>query len=299
MAESTPNIGDLLNFLGGANPVAGIGKTIEQFRNGVGNFIKAVEAFNATMVVMQGVAVRVQSLLDDVEPPLRAAMPGVTSAVNSAQQLIDFVSEPLRAVVPQIEGAVGGAVRMVESISEPMQRVAPGLTQLADTLGAPSLTRMPEQLADFLDVLGDLGRRLGPLTQLAETAGGLFGLRGLSTLASGSRSVVQSMISEPSPSRPATTKQAPPSVTKQAAARSTTPSATATRAAAPAARVRRDTPASSAGPVKAAAKGTTKRAASSAAAKAGGARSATPAARAKPTARTVPVTKSPARKSAR
>ena len=43
MADTTPNIGDLLNFFGGTNPVAGIGKTIEQFRTGVSNFFDNLE----------------------------------------------------------------------------------------------------------------------------------------------------------------------------------------------------------------------------------------------------------------
>ncbi len=133
MADTTPNIGDLLNFFGGANPVAGIGKTIEQFRTGVGNFLKAVETFNTTMDAMQGVAHRVQGLIDDVEAPLRAAMPQVTSVVNSAQQLIDHISDPIKAIVPQIESAVSNAAGMVEAVSEPMKAIIPQITGAVST----------------------------------------------------------------------------------------------------------------------------------------------------------------------
>ena len=36
---------------------------------------------------------------------------------------------------------------------------------------------MPTDLGQFMEVINDLGRRMSPLAQLAEQAGGMFGLR--------------------------------------------------------------------------------------------------------------------------
>ena len=60
-------LGDLLGLLGGTNPLAGIGRSVEQFKRGVNDFLKAVENFNDTMEQLNGVARRVNSILDEVE----------------------------------------------------------------------------------------------------------------------------------------------------------------------------------------------------------------------------------------
>jgi hypothetical protein len=213
MAEGTPNIGDLLNLFGGANPISGIGKTIDQFKRGVGDFMKAVEVFNQTMQTLQGVATRVNQLIDDVEEPVRAVMPQITKAVHTAQGLVDQlgepvgrvvsfldgIDEPMRSVMPQIAKTVQSAQGLVDQLTDPIERVAPTLNNLANTLSAPSLSNLPEQVGDFINVLGDLSRRLKPLTDLAESAGGMFGLRGLSKLASGSRQGAADIAAAPQP----------------------------------------------------------------------------------------------------
>jgi hypothetical protein len=55
--------------------------------------------------------------------------------------------------------------------------VIPGLNRLAETLNSPALMSLPTDLAEFMKVINDLSRRLSPLSQIAEQAGGLFGLR--------------------------------------------------------------------------------------------------------------------------
>lgn len=153
MAEpSPPGLGDLLALVVGTNPLAPITRTVGQFQKGVDDFLHAVENFNATMEQMNQVAARVNRLLDDVEPPVRALMPQLTRSI----QAMDAIAEQL---------------------SGPVERVAPGLARLAEVLQSPQLTALPRDLTQVMDVVGDLSRRLQPLGQLAESAGGLFGLR--------------------------------------------------------------------------------------------------------------------------
>ncbi len=70
-------------------------------------------------------------------------------------------------------------------VGGPARRIAPNLVQIVDTLGSPAFTTLPTQLSEFMRVMGDVSRRLGPLAQFAESAGGMFGFRmpGFVTLA--------------------------------------------------------------------------------------------------------------------
>ncbi len=188
MAESsTPGLGDLLGLLGGANPLASIGKTIDQFKRGVNDFLTGVETFNATMESLNGVTVRINRLLDDIEEPIQALMPQVTRSIKTADALFS-------------------------QLSVPVEKITPGLLRLAETLSSPGLINLPREIAGFVDTLGDLATRLQPLTQMAESAGSLFGLRQLSVLRGGSNKTkpTQAPVAEPAP---------PPPVTKKAPAK--------------------------------------------------------------------------------
>jgi ABC-type transporter Mla subunit MlaD len=158
MSQNTPpGIGDLFGLFGGANPFGAVTKSIAQFQRGVSDFLSAVENFNKTMEQLHGVAVRVNSLLDTVEAPIRDFVPHVAKTVRTADAMID-----------QLAG--------------PVERVAPGLSKLADLLATPSLASLPTDLTEFMTVLSDLARRLQPLGQLAESAGAMFGLRALGSM---------------------------------------------------------------------------------------------------------------------
>ena len=133
-----------------ATPLSGTIRSIEQFRKGVDEFLKGVENFNRTMANLNETTERINSLLIEVEQPIRAAIPQVTRTVKAADEMMQVVSGPAMAV-------------------------APGLNRLAETLATPAFAQLPNQIGAFSDVLGEVSRRLGPLTQLAESAGGLFG----------------------------------------------------------------------------------------------------------------------------
>ena len=149
MPDARPDpLADLFTLF--ATPLSGTVRPIEQFRKGVDEFLKGVENFNRTMENLNETTERINSLLIDVEQPIRAAIPQVTRTVKAADEMMQVVSGPAMAV-------------------------APGLHRLAETLSTPAFAQLPNQISAFSDVLGEVSRRLGPLTQLAESAGGLFG----------------------------------------------------------------------------------------------------------------------------
>ncbi len=149
MPDDRPDpLADLFTLF--AAPLSGTARSIEQFRKGVDEFLKGVENFNRTMENLNETTERINSLLIEIEQPIRAAIPQVTRTVKTADEMMQVVSGPAMAV-------------------------APGLNRLAETLATPAFAQLPAQIGNFSDVLGEVSRRLGPLTQLAESAGGLFG----------------------------------------------------------------------------------------------------------------------------
>jgi len=149
MPDARPDpMADLFTLF--ATPLSGTVRSIEQFRKGVDEFLKGVENFNRTMENLNDTTERINALVTDIEPPLRAAIPQVTRTVKAADEMMQVVSGPAMAV-------------------------APGLNRLAETLSTPAFAQLPAQIGAFSDVLGEVSRRLGPLTQLAESAGGLLG----------------------------------------------------------------------------------------------------------------------------
>lgn len=111
----------LIGLVGALNPVPAVRASLSQAQRGVEELITAVARFNDTMEQMAAMAARVNRLLDDAEPAIRAALPQVARSL----QTIDLLTE-------QMGTAVG--------------------------------------------TLGDLASRLGPLGQVVEAAGGMFGL---------------------------------------------------------------------------------------------------------------------------
>jgi ABC-type transporter Mla subunit MlaD len=149
MPDDRPDpLADLFTLI--ASPLSGTVRSIEQFRKGVDEFLRGVENFNRTMENLNEATERINSLLIEVEQPIRAAIPQVTRTVKTADE-------------------------MMQAVSGPAMAVAPGLNRLAETLSTPAFAQLPAQIGTFSDVLGEVSRRLGPLTQLAESAGGLFG----------------------------------------------------------------------------------------------------------------------------
>ncbi|MGD9996055.1 MAG: hypothetical protein AB7L17_00735 [Ilumatobacteraceae bacterium] len=93
----------------------------------------------------------VTQFLDSLET-LNATMVRFNEIAERVTRLLDDVEPPIRALMPQVTRTV----------------------QAAESL--------PKDLADLINLLGDVARRLQPLGQLAESAGGLFGLTRLPRL---------------------------------------------------------------------------------------------------------------------
>jgi hypothetical protein len=143
-------LGDVINLL--AAPIASGLRSVEQFRRGVDEMFRAIDNLNTTLENLNEAAGRVNRLMADVEEPIRAMVPQVTRTVKAADEMLTLF---------------GG----------PAKRVAPNMERLAETLTSPGFTSLPHRLEEFMSVMTDMSRRLGPLAQFAESAGGLFGLR--------------------------------------------------------------------------------------------------------------------------
>ena len=125
--SGSPN-GQLYNPLAALESLAGLLSSIDiaslastsltTSKRALDGLIATAENFASTIDNLNRTTTRINTLLDEVEEPLRRLMPQIAAGMNSMATLGDAVS-----------------------------------------------------------ALGDLSKRLGPLTQLAENAGGLFGLR--------------------------------------------------------------------------------------------------------------------------
>ena len=139
---------DVINIL--AAPIAGGIRTVEQLRRGADEMIKAFENLNRTMDNLNEAATRINALMAELEGPIKAAMPQLTRTIQTADSITQAMEGPIR-------------------------KAAPNIVRITDTLSSPGFASLPMQLGDMLQMVGDVSRRLGPLTQLAENAGGLFG----------------------------------------------------------------------------------------------------------------------------
>lgn len=152
MAESgrTDPLDGMISLV--ASPIAAGIRSFDQFRKGADELLRGVENFNTTMENLNDTIARVNRMLNEFEEPIRAIMPQITRTVKLAEDLSS-------------------------RLAGPVDQVAPGLTRLAETLNSPVLAALPRDLGEFMNVINDLGRRMSPLAQLAEQAGGMFGLR--------------------------------------------------------------------------------------------------------------------------
>jgi hypothetical protein len=146
-----------------AGPIAAVIRSFDQLRRGADELMRGFENFNNTMSNLNETAQRVNRLLADFEEPVRAMLPQMTRTVKLADQISSRLAPPVDQVIP-------------------------GLRRLAETLDSPVLRSMPTDLNQFMSVINDLGRRLSPLTQMAEQASSMFGLRIPGLGASGTRS---------------------------------------------------------------------------------------------------------------
>lgn len=180
-------LADVINVL--AAPIAGGLRSVEQFQRGIGELFRAVENLNRTLENLNETATRVNRLVGDIEEPIRAMMPQVTRTIKAADEITKVLQGPVRVAAPNIE-------------------------KIVETLSSPGFSTLPNQLGEFMDSIGEVSRRLAPLTQFAENAGGLFG---------GFRLPGMGGVPRPAPTSP------PPPTTPPIATRQTTATPTAAK----------------------------------------------------------------------
>lgn len=146
--DRNDGLADVINLL--AAPIAGGIRSVEQFRKGVDELWRAVENLNTTLENLNEAATRINRLMADVEEPVRAMIPQLTRTIQTADEITSRLEGPVRSAAPNIEKVV-------------------------DTFSSPAFSALPNQLGEFMNMMGDMSKRLGPLSQLAENAGGLFG----------------------------------------------------------------------------------------------------------------------------
>lgn len=123
-------VGDLLSMLGGVNPVMAAGKLLEAVVTASSDMIQSVATFNDTMLEMNRMVHRVNSLLDDIEGPVRQVIPLMEGSLNQAKGTIRKVD----AVVNQIGSLPSDVARAVGTLGELATRLGP-LAQFAETAG--------------------------------------------------------------------------------------------------------------------------------------------------------------------
>ena len=147
-ARDTDPFAEIINLL--AAPVAGGIRQVEQMKRGVDEMWRAVDNLNTTMESLNETATRINVLLEELEEPIRAMIPQLTRTIKTADEITQKLEGPVRAAAPNLE-------------------------QIAQTLSAPGFANLPAQLSEVLTSVGDVSKRLAPLTAFAENAGGLFG----------------------------------------------------------------------------------------------------------------------------
>jgi ABC-type transporter Mla subunit MlaD len=202
MADSarTDPFADVISLVAG--PFAAVLRSFDQLRRGSEELMKGFENFNATMANLNATAERVNRLLNDFEEPIRAMLPQITRTIKMADELSTRLAVPVDQVVP-------------------------GLTQLANTLNNPVLRRLPTDLGQFLETINEVGRRMSPLSQLAEQASSMFGFRMPGFGTQPPRSTPAPVASPPAPA------PSPPAPAKRSAAKKATKKRAPAKKAAP------------------------------------------------------------------
>ncbi len=137
-------LGDLLGLLGPSNPLAQAAKSLGQFQKGVDDLLTLVEQFGATMEQMNRIATRVNNLLDDVEPPIRALMPQVTRTLKAGDAIVERMGSAV-----DLLGEVGRSLQPLAQFAESagMFGLKPLTTLRDNASGAADLVRRVTQFA--------------------------------------------------------------------------------------------------------------------------------------------------------
>ncbi len=108
--------------------------------------------------------------------PVEFAGKAVDSTRRTTEALITIL-ENLASTVDNLNKTTTRVNSLLDEVEEPLRRIMPQMGIAMNTLAS---------MGDVAIQLGDLSKRLGPLTTLAENAGGLFGFKPNKPSSSGS-----------------------------------------------------------------------------------------------------------------
>lgn len=106
------------------------------------------------------------SLLGTIDP-IDLAGRAVDVTRRTSESLLTIL-ENFASTVDNLNKTTTRINAMLDELEEPLRRIMPQVGTAMNTMAS---------MGEVATQLGDLSKRLGPLTTLAENAGGLFGLR--------------------------------------------------------------------------------------------------------------------------
>ena len=125
-----PGVADLFSLLTGVNPMNAAGKVFETVVTVSAEMIQTVATFNDTMLEMNRMVHRMNSLLDEIEGPVRQAVPLMEASLSQAKGTMKKVD----AVIGQIGSLPSDVAKAVSTLGELATRLGP-LAQFAETAG--------------------------------------------------------------------------------------------------------------------------------------------------------------------
>lgn len=134
---------------------------------GVGDLLSLLSGVNP--VVAAGKALEtVVGLTSEIVQSIATfndTMTEMNKVAHRVNALLDDIEKPMREMVPILEISLKQAKGTLKKVDGVINQVG----------------SLPADVAKAVGILGDLAGRLGPLAQFAESAGGLFGMRGSSS----------------------------------------------------------------------------------------------------------------------
>ena len=121
---------DVFSLLGGVNPLVAAGKILETVVTMSSEMIQSVSTFNDTMLEMNRMVHRVNSLLDEIEGPVRQVVPLMEMSLNQAKGTMKKVD----AVLGQVGSLPSDVAKAVSTLGDLASRLGP-LAQFAETAG--------------------------------------------------------------------------------------------------------------------------------------------------------------------
>ncbi len=136
-------------------------------------------------LMMSGMEATKQTLAAAVETvgSLQRSAAGLEELIERLNAIVNVVEAPARALAPEMEKFATRLHDIGEALDGPLETILPGVQRVAAMFERAPLEQLPETLTQFNDQLqkivggmGDLPRRLGPLSDLLGGAASMFGM---------------------------------------------------------------------------------------------------------------------------